>query len=265
METHENSHFQLQIVFNTDIDMRDVYSKVAQHEIFERKRCPNLVPEQDLPDGIDHIDFIYDYKRIAVITRKGLSADNVVEILAGKWTGKRDAIKLPDNLNAHPFFAVDVDMHVIYSLANLIAYNLSMRCPPIIMCKPGNGYLGNCYNDSKTGKTTYIAISAKDSKEGFEIIHYAEQLSHEMRHCWQHETSPIEYFSDYKYFDDYPENKRKLYYLQPAEIDARAYALLFINALSGKNYEPNTVFSKVNAAVKKRANQIGKLNIEKRL
>ncbi len=253
----------LEIRFNTDIDMRHVYLKVSQNETLKKKRCPCLVPEQDLPDGIDYIDFIYDYKRIAVITKKGLSADAVVEILAGKWTGKRNAVKLPDNPNTHPVFAVDMDMYIIYSLAYIIADNLNMRCPPILMYRPGNGYTGNSYNDSKTGKTTHIEITEKDSKKGFGIVDYAESLAHEMRHCWQHETNPIEYFSDYKYFTDYPESKREQYFLQPAEIDANAYALLFINALTGKSFEPNLSYSKAKSAVRDRANQIGELSIEK--
>lgn len=250
----------LQMSFSAETDMRDIYFKISQHEAFKRKRCPCLVPELDLPDEIDYIDFIYDYKRIAVITKKGLSADTVVEILAGKWSGKRNATKLPDNLNAHPFFAVDMDMHGIYSLASKIANNLDMRCPPIIMHKQGNGYKGNAYNDSKMGKTTSIWISEKD---GFGIVDYAETLAHEMRHCWQHETSPIEYFADYKYYTEYPEDKRELYFLQPAEIDAKAYALQFINAISGKNYDPNTKYQKVNEAIRKRAAEIGALPVGK--
>lgn len=247
------------IAFDTDIDMREVYYKIMQHDAFDRKNCPNLLPEQKLPDGIDYINVIHNYKKTAVITRKGLSADNVVGILTGEFSGKREVITLGENPNTHPYFAVEMNMDLIYSFACLIACNLNMRCPPIIMSKFGNGYNGKCYYESKAGKTTHIEIAEKDRRFG--RIDYAETLAHEMRHCWQHETSPIEYFSNYKEYTDYPDNKKEQYYLQPAEIDARAYALLFINALTEHNYEPDLFFPKANAAIIDRANQIGKLNI----
>jgi hypothetical protein len=84
-----------------------------------------------------------------------------------------------------------------------------------------------------------------------------ESLAHEMRHCWQHETDAKKYFENYHYASYYGKNLES-YYLQPAEVDACAYALRFINEITGNNFLAGKNYSKVNYAIERHAQKMSK-------
>ena len=246
--------------FSADIDMRNIYSMIFNDGAFDKKKCPQLIPNRDLPDQLDYIGYVLDGQMIGVATRKGLANYKILQILKGERDVKNEILNYLDYQDNLPFTNVKTDISTFYGMASLIATKLDMRCPPIFMRKRDerHSYNGNCYNND-FGKTTYIEIC---EREGFSFIDYVENLAHEMRHCWQHETDNAKYFSNYKYFLDYAAEKIEQYYLQPAEIDARAYGLLFVNAVTGRKYEPEMQYDSVNNAVKERMEQIGKLNIQ---
>ncbi len=153
-----------EIKFDPGIDMRDVYYKIA-HYAFKDVKCPVLVPEQDLEDKLDYINVCSFGKKIGVVTRKGLGADTLVEILAGNCEGSTATYDVVDYPGLLSFFSFNAgtDMVAIYTLAFIIASNLNMRCPPIIMNVIDDGNTGTCYNDSVSGKTTWIKICEKES------------------------------------------------------------------------------------------------------
>ena len=250
--------------FSSDINMREIYCKIMNDEVFENRRCPQLIPEQDLPDGLDYVELCLNGEITGVITRKGLTADTILKILEGNWKGNNKIIDISKESSTLQCLGVDSNVSLIYSIAYMISIDLGIRCPPIIIRKKetilgGDSitYRGTCFNDNNL-KTTSIDII---EKEGQEIVSLSACLAHEMRHCWQHETDPIMYFEDYKYYLDFPQKKMEKYYLQPAEIDAYAYESQYLNAITGKNIDSLTSYYKANRAIKERMAQIGESHI----
>ena len=86
-------------------------------------------------------------------------------------------------------------------------------------------------------------------KAQFTELDLIEVLAHEMRHCWQHDKYCEKFFLHYKYSEEYNQACREQYMLQPAEIDANAYALRFVRAATGEDFEANTIFTNVNREI----------------
>ena len=63
--------------FSADIDMRNIYSMILNDGAFDKKKCPQLIPNRDLPDQLDYIGYVLDGQMIGVATRKGLATYNL--------------------------------------------------------------------------------------------------------------------------------------------------------------------------------------------
>ena len=93
-------------------------------------------------------------------------------------------------------------------------------------------------------------------KPQFNEIDMFEALAHEFRHCWQIEKYYGEYYSRFKDATTFKWSCREQYHQQPAEIDAIAYALRFIQAFTGQPYSANTFYPRVNQEVEKYAESL---------
>lgn len=79
-------------------------------------------------------------------------------------------------------------------------------------------------------------------------------ILHELRHIWQMQSDPDRYFADYL-----PSDKcltLELYNLQPAEIDAHAYAAIQMQKLFGLAPQFNGLSEAVKGKIRKRIEEI---------
>ena len=238
--------------FSEKKDMRKIYHALGTATTFDYKKCPVLLVDVGMPSGFDYVEFESKDERCRVIlTRRGLQDDDVIKIATGQNKSYKGCCEvLPDEL--YSFLYTPRDMVMWYLTSAAIANSTNTRCPQIVVHQCDNGFGGISYNTEEDyGKTTWIEINDR-----LNTIEMFEVLAHEMRHCWQHETDAKKYFSNYKFARCY-ENLED-YYLQPAEIDACAYALRFISETSGRKYLPNKNFSKVNYAIERHAKKLDK-------
>lgn len=81
-------------------------------------------------------------------------------------------------------------------------------------------------------------------------------ILHELRHVWQMQTDPDRYYADYL-----PSDRcltLELYNLQPAEIDAHAYAAIQMQKLFGLAPQFNGLSEAVKEKIRKRIEEIRK-------
>ena len=119
----------------------------------------------------------------------------------------------------------------IYYFASAISSKYQIRCPHIFLTSKsplqydGKSFRGITEN-TKTGnpeteKALFILLDGGLSEDM--LLH---DLAHEMRHVWQRAVAPARYFSNYT--ADYNKIGFEKYWLQPAEIDANAFADLIL-------------------------------------
>ena len=143
-----------------------------------------------------------------------------------------------------------------YHLGAMIARSLQIRCPQIFV-------MNELSEDEKTvrGNTVFYGKALVShveiyEKPQFNEIDMFEALAHEFRHCWQIEKYYGEYYSRFKDATTFKWSCREQYHQQPAEIDAIAYALRFIQAFTGQPYSANTFYPRVNQEVEKYAESL---------
>ena len=241
--------------FSEKRDMRKIYHVLSRAPEFKYKKCPVLLVDVEMPLDLDYIDFKSEDGRCrAILTKSGLQDDDVIKIVTGRDNSYKGYCgDLPSDLCS--FLYTTRDMTTWYFLAAAIAESTNTRCPQIMVHQCQNGFSGCSYNTEENyGKTTWIEINDKPDKYTYNMI---ETLAHEMRHCWQHETDAKKYFEDYHFANYYGKNLEN-YYLQPAEVDACAYALRFINEVTGQNLLADKKYIKVNYAIERNAKKMSK-------
>ena len=252
----ENQKVEFKIgKFSEKKDMRKIYRAIALAPEMEYEKCPVLLVNIEMSPFLDYIEFkSKDGLCRVVLTRSGLQDDDVIKIVTGRDKSYKCCCEdLPNEF--YPFFYTTRDMGIWYLLAALIAESTNTRCPQIMVHKCQNGLGGCSYNTKENyGKTAWIEI--EDMPEEY-TLHMFETLAHEMRHCWQHETDAKKYFENYHFVSYYGKDFES-YYLQPAEVDACAYALRFINEATGNNFLADKNYSKVNYAIERHAKKMSK-------
>ena len=241
--------------FSEKRDMRKIYAAILRTPEFEYEKSPVLLVDVEMPSEFDYVEFkSKDGLCRVILTRDGLQDDDVIKIVTGRdksYTGYRG--DLPSEL--HSLLYTTRNMAYWYGLAYKIAESMNTRCPQIMVHKSHSGLSGCCYNTKEDyGRTMWIEIDEKSAKYQIDMI---ENLAHEMRHCWQHETDAKKFFEKY-HFTTYFGKNLEGYYLQPAEVDACAYALRFINEATGRNFSANKNYSKVNYAINRHAQKLKK-------
>ena len=241
--------------FSEKKDMRKIYRAIGLAPKFEYEKCPVLLVDVGMPLGLDYVDFkSKDGLCRVILTRIGLQDDDVIKIVTGRdksYTGCCEEL----SSDLFPFVYTTRDMTIWYLLAAMIAESTNTRCPQIMVHQCRNGLSGCSYNTEENyGKTMWIEIEDRPNEYTIDMV---ETLAHEMRHCWQHETDAKKYFENYHFTSYYGKNLES-YYLQPAEIDACAYALRFINEATGKKFLADKGYSKVNYAIERYAQKMSK-------
>ena len=246
-----NCEGNCEVALSPTIDMSEIYLKLGTNPAFNSK-CPTLRCSINLPGDYDYITIVFNNSPILVSTRKGLSNEDVLKIVSGST---KDYVGIEQPWPVGLPCPYENDVSTFYLVGARLAKAMHIRCPHIFVNNnstgDGNGMKGNAFNTPGVyAKTTLIEIY---ENPGCSRIALLETLAHEMRHCWQHEKYPRKYFSNYKYYTDFKDKRQKEYYLQPAELDARAYALRFIRSATGVNHSLDLNFPKVNQKIEKYA------------
>ena len=248
----QNEKFEI-VNFNEKQDMRKIYREIALVSETEHKKCPVLLVDAGMPLYLDYVEFkSKDGLCRVILTRSGLQDDDVIKIVTGRDKSYTGCCKdLPNEF--YSFLYTTRDMKIWYYFAALIAESTNTRCPQIMVHQCQNSLGGCIYNTEENyGKTTWIEIEDRPKEYALNMV---ETLAHEMRHCWQHETDAKKYFENYHFVSYYGKDLES-YYLQPAEVDACAYALRFINEAKGIKFLSNKNYSKVNYAIERQAKKM---------
>lgn len=245
-------------IMDPAIDMSELYFKLGTSPMFASKRCPTLSCGMPMIDGFDYLTVLYDNNPILIYTRAGLSDDDVFKIVVGESHNFIGVVQpCPVVLETYVNqYMTKCNIASFYRLGAIISRSLGIPCPQIfimneLLDRAKNGR-GNTFTDRKR-IVTHIEIYEKDD---FGEIDMFEALAHEMRHCWQIENHYEKYFSTFKNLTEYSQICGEQYHLQPAEIDAIAYALRFIQAFTGQDYSANTIYPRVNQVVEKYAESL---------
>lgn len=91
----------------------------------------------------------------------------------------------------------------------------------------------------------------RDKQTGFDA---AFSVAHELRHKWQQQTDPERWFTGYRPSADCADADE--YNLQPAELDAQAYAMLVMITLFNVRPLFHGLSDRVIAAIRRRAEEI---------
>ena len=138
---------------------------------------------------------------------------------------------------------------LIIKVANACSAELGITCPKIQFGtkKKSTGNIAGLVLDSKKNPK-YIAIS----DECDNILDALFAVCHELRHVYQAANMP-DIFQHYQELGTLSQTE---YNLQTAEIDANAYASLFIELHFGVSPLFNGYSAKIKAAIKKRKSEI---------
>lgn len=242
------------VSLSTTIDMSEIYLKLGMNSDYDSQKCPALMCDLNLPSNIDYVKTVLDGRHNLFCTRKGLSNEDVLNISTGRTkdyigTEQTWPIELPCP------YITNHDISLFYCVAAMLAKSMHVRCPHIFvkntLVGDGKGMRGMIFNTPGIyAKTTHIEIY---ENPGYHYIDMLETLAHEMRHCWQHEKHPIKYYSNYQFITKFKGKRKEEYYLQPAELDARAYALRFLRAVTGYEYPSDLTYSRVNPKIEEYA------------
>ncbi len=239
-------------IIDPAIDMTELYFKIGTSPMFLSKKCPTIFSGMYIPDKCDYLTILYDNKPVLVYTRRGLTDKDIIRIVTGDTKDYSGVItSCPKELERFCVadYVTKCNISSFYRLGAILAKSLNIPCPQIIIlnelsenAKTGRG--NTVYNEKRI--ITHIEIYEKND---FNEIDMFEALAHEMRHCWQIENHYDKYFSTFQDLTAFAQNCREQYHLQLAEIDAIAYALRFIRACTGEDYDANTIYPTVNREI----------------
>ena len=251
----------LEKCLSSTIDMSEIYFKLGMNRKLDSRKCPSLICGLNLPGDYDYITTVRDSIPIFVCTRKGLTNEDVIRIMSGENESYNGISQtLPAEFD-HPSvngFITERNSILFWLVGSLIAKSMCIRCPHIFILNASleraKNCRGNTFNASGIrGKTTLIEIYDHPTYSTNEML---AALAHEMRHCWQAEKHSSSFFSQYKDISKFDDERVEEYYLQSAEIDARAYELRFIQACTGIEYTANTFSPIVNKAIESYAKNL---------
>ena len=237
-------------------DMSEIYYRLGKYFEFVSKKCPTLFCDMDIPNDCDYLTILYDDKPTLVHTRKGLSDEDIIKIVMGETENYVGVVRpCPAGLESFCVkeYVTECNIANFYYLGATMARSMHIRCPQIFI-------FHELQEGAKTGRgnTVFYGKALVSHVEIYEKPRFNEKdtyeaLAHELRHCFQIERHYEKYYSNFKSAMTFQQGCRELYHLQPAEIDADAYALRFIQSLTGENYSANTIFPNVNREIERYA------------
>lgn len=223
---------ELQLAFPVVVDMKDLYKKILSYSLDREDDwiLPQIFINQNLPDGISCLHLFNENNdgghAILIDYHKSLkvATDLVISELPKNPKQNDDAYWFP--ALGSPLAPVDMFIYIATEAALCDALNI--YCPPLYITQSDIDETGvnNITINEKgaDGKSLGIVLDSR-----FDILYILKSLAHELRHVWQHLNRP-------ELFDGYicktgklcSEEQRIKYALQPAEIDANAFAYNFI-------------------------------------
>lgn len=230
--------------------MGDIYELIVENSSFFIKSFPMQIVVVDVMPKVAGMDLTIgkeiDIRQEQIVCligegyKTGLcliqNTDNVISILRDAFTGEMHKIKCYNigSININQVIeGININTQVtgkrlieMYRHAMVVSKKLNIKTPLIIAT----------LKDGKRRAWRYTAIDENDHPIG-DIIYITPQamprmihsVIHELRHCWQEYSKAEEYYKDYK--DAwYEEEASYEYYCQPEEIDADAFASLYLNS-----------------------------------
>ncbi len=242
------------------VDMTSVYTYLIHTD---NEYTNQIVVGQSLPEGVDFVCFKSSERagKTIVIDKDVKALQDIVDVIqTAKNTDAYDVA-----MHGCPI-ACDADMTELYTLATFVANTLRIACPQILMISDmgmvgAAGMAGLALNAGGTDcRTTMILLNSQVS-----FTEQCKSLIHEMRHAWQHEKHQIRFYGKdnekYRYWTDYPEDKKQAYYLQKAEIDAEAFAWRVMKDTFGADYTGTKHYDEVNRKLKLEMLQMPRLDL----
>lgn len=221
-------------------ETEQLYRFVLEHEDFVTQSTLQLVPVNELPDWVDEE---YRTEPFIALTNKAWKSQillvvespamkNAIEELTDVLQQKRMIHAFTSTSPVHDLLGVRVCTRVssakllgLYKAAVSIADQLQITIPTIIVVEQEEcpGMRGQTHtllddDDNPIGDIITVVLQGKAG-----MIH---TLAHEMRHCWQ-EYKTESFYEDYKDISEIGLD----YMDQNEEIDADAYASLYLNSL----------------------------------
>lgn len=264
MPKKRNNEIPVGINVNQLLDMARIYNFVSMNCLMLEIRCPVILTNQQLPDGIDSLwvrskDSLYQM----IIVSDRLAEDEVCRLIVSEVKRKNHKYEMIVD-ESFAFYNHADDMTIVYLLISEIALSLQVRCPMLTIMRDVPEWtlgtlknsFGIAWNQMGTmGKTMMISLYESNwpGKNAEERILYAfKTMLHEMRHVYQHEYFPEKFFAAYN-----PNLPFEQYFLQPAEADAEAYAYRVLQELCGIDlFKIRELPTQVRGEVKKRADKM---------
>lgn len=221
------------------LDMTYIYGRVSAMCMMLDLRCPVILTNQRLPLGINSIWIRSknDLFRMIVVSDR-LDEEETIELIMSEISNKTHKyVRVVDE--RFGLYTDVSDMTMYYETISELAKSLQVKCPVLTITRhvPDNvsstlkNSGGIAWNDV-SGKNTFTIslyeenIAGRTEEEKF--FYVMEILAHEMRHVYQHEHDSVKLFKNYR--TDLPFEQ---YYLQPAELDAAAYAYCVLRDVCG--------------------------------
>lgn len=221
------------------LDMTYIYGRVSAMCMMFDLRCPVILTNQRLPIGINSIWIRSknDLFRMIVVSDR-LDEEKTMKLIMSEIANKTH--KYVQVVDERFGLYTDVsDMTIYYETISELAKSLQVKCPVLTITRhvPNNvsstlkNSGGIAWNDI-SGKNTFTISLYEENiagrTEGEKLLYVMEILAHEMRHVYQHEHDSVKLFENYR--TDLPFEQ---YYLQPAELDAAAYAYCVLRDVCG--------------------------------
>ena len=223
--------------------MGDIYELIVENSSFFIRSFPVQIVVVDVMPKVEGVDLLIEKKvdiqqeQIVCLFEDGYktglclihNTNNVISILQDAFAGVHK-IKCYNVGNINRVIeGININTQVtgkrlieVYRHALVVSKMLKLKTPLIIAAlTDGNRrawrYTAIDENDHPIGDIIYVTLQSRPR-----MIH---SVSHELRHCWQEYNEAQDYYKEYK-----DAEYGMKYLCQPEEIDADAFASLYLNA-----------------------------------
>ena len=236
-------------------DMTEIYYHVSAYALPRKIEAPQIivVPSEFL-DGNRYCvaESPKPNQERRIVVSEEMADNEIIDAVINEIENPADFARV-SNDHFDTLFISDC-----YYFASAIGSYLNIQVPQIIITD--GGMLHSGYARFEPGPDTeacycmYIYL-----KKGYDPFVLLKTLAHELRHVWQHQYKPEEFFS--KGYDDPEETDYITYNLQLKEIDAEAFARRTITDVFGLPMELWDGTYIVDRAVKHAAGKMRKVKI----
>lgn len=247
--------------FPVVVDMKDFYKKLLSYSL-EREEAwmmPQVFINHNIPDGINclHILNENDDGGHAILIDYHSSFTAAIDIAIRELQKEPSQNKDTYNWISIPYSPIaPVDMFIYIAAEIFLCDALNVYCPPLYITQSDIDETGvnniTVNEEGPSAKSLGIILDGN-----CETLYILKALAHELRHVWQHCYHP-ELFDSYVFSVGRiaTEEQRIKYDLQPAELDANAFAYNFIMSVFGEKLDCMTEWDEVNLEIVKCAEKM---------